>query len=65
MISDNELYSLTLKFGICLFVLIIVYGFISVNFLEQKEGEFVEEPESDELLEEVVLEEKQTKKGKK
>lgn len=65
MISDDELYSLTLKFGICLFVLIIVYGFISVNFLEQKDGESVEEPESDELLEEVVLEEKQTKKGKK
>lgn len=46
MISDDELYNLSLKFGIWLFILILAYGFLQINFLtESKESELIDETE--------------------
>lgn len=50
MISDGDLYNLSLKFGVCLFVLILVYGFINVNFLEENAPEQQKHKQEDELL---------------
>ena len=47
MITDDELYNLSLKFGIWLFILILAYGFLQINFFENDEtkAEIVDEVE--------------------
>lgn len=65
MISDDELYNLSLKFGICLFVLILVYGFISVNFLDANSNELVKNTTDIEEIEEDEKDIKQKRKDKK
>lgn len=68
MISDDELYNLSLKFGIWLFVLILAYGFLQINFLsENKESEVIDEPERSMKIDNEIddLIKKESKKSKK
>lgn len=68
MISDDELYNLSLKFGIWLFILILAYGFLQINFLtESKESELIDETEKDIKIENEIddLIKKESKKSKK
>lgn len=69
MISDDELYSLSLKFGIWLFILILAYGFLQLNFFDTNEtkAELVDEVEKKIKTEEEIdnLIKKETKKSKK
>jgi len=69
MISDDELYSLSLKFGIWLFILILAYGFLQLNFFDTNEtkAELVDDVEKKIKTEEEIdnLIKKETKKSKK
>jgi hypothetical protein len=68
MISDDELYNLSLKFGIWLFILILAYGFLQINFLtESKESELIDETEKGMKIENEIddLIKKESKKSKK
>lgn len=68
MISDDELYNLSLKFGIWLFILILAYGFLQINFLtENKESEVIDETEKGIKIENEIddLIKKESKKSKK
>ena len=69
MISDDELYSLSLKFGIWLFILILAYGFLQLNFFDTNEtkAELVDEVEKKIKTEKEIdnLIKKETKKSKK
>ncbi|CAI8491336.1 hypothetical protein ACO0OL_003398 [Hanseniaspora opuntiae] len=68
MISDDELYNLSLKFGIWLFILILAYGFLQINFLtESKESELIDETEKGIKIENEIddLIKKESKKSKK
>ncbi|XBW38785.1 hypothetical protein QEN19_004369 [Hanseniaspora menglaensis] len=74
MISDNELHNLSLQFGILLFILILIYGFVTVNFLEEEKEKITEttdaigivsDEEEEEAREEEKEEQKKTKNKKK
>lgn len=69
MITDDELYSLSLKFGIWLFILILAYGFLQINFFENDEtkAEVVDEAEKVKDTNKKIdnLIKKETKKSKK
>lgn len=68
MISDDELYSLSLKFGIWLFILILAYGFLQINFFnEDKQGELIDDSEKHIKIENEIddLIKKESKKSKK
>lgn len=69
MITDDELYSLSLKFGIWLFILILAYGFLQINFFENDEtkAEVVDEIEKVKDTNKKIdnLIKKETKKSKK
>lgn len=69
MITDDELYSLSLKFGIWLFILILAYGFLQINFFENDEtkAEVVDEVEKVKDTNKKIdnLIKKETKKSKK
>lgn len=65
MISDDELYNLSLKFGVCLFVLILLYGFISVNFLETDSSDVLKDTTALEELDDGEKDIKPKRKEKK